>query len=158
MAQKLSKKDIKNLDKVPYEKIRPFLKTGQIVFCSGSYLFFGAIQNWPTACGAMAIIYKDEELGRVVGAGSRALHWHSIDTLIKIPQRLQRQAQALQGADRHHRIFGRTGWKWSPQHHWLWPGWTYPAVRQLEIFRIMMRILFKVGKREKTETTSAVSW
>ncbi|MBK8109605.1 MAG: hypothetical protein IPK46_04300 [Saprospiraceae bacterium] len=67
MADKLSKRDIKNLDKVPYEKIRPFLKTGQIVFCSGSYLFSGAIQKLTNSVWShVAIIYKDEELGRVL--------------------------------------------------------------------------------------------
>ena len=68
MAQKLSKKDIKKTSiRYRTKNQRPFLKTGQIVFCSGSYLFSGAIQKLTNSVWShVAIIYKDEELGRVL--------------------------------------------------------------------------------------------
>ena len=52
---------------IPYEKIRAQLKTGNIFFSSGSNAFSGINlrlnkSNW----SHVAVIYKDEELGRVL--------------------------------------------------------------------------------------------
>ncbi len=50
-----------------YEDIRSFLKTGHIVFCSGSYAFSGIIQKLTKSTWShVAVIYKDEELNRVM--------------------------------------------------------------------------------------------
>lgn len=52
---------------IRYENIRDFLKTGHIVFCSGSYAFSGVIQRLTKSTWShVAIVYKDEELGRVM--------------------------------------------------------------------------------------------
>lgn len=52
---------------MPYDKIRGFLKTGDIFFSSGSYLFSGVIQNLTKSVWShVAVIYKDEELNRVM--------------------------------------------------------------------------------------------
>lgn len=67
MAQAISKKEIKTLPRIPYEKIRDHLQTGDIVFCSGSYVFSGVIQRLTKSVWShVAVIYKDEELERIL--------------------------------------------------------------------------------------------
>jgi hypothetical protein len=67
MADIISKAQLKKLPKVKYETIRDELKTGDLFFGSGSYLFSGIIQRLTKSTWShVAIIYKDEELGRVL--------------------------------------------------------------------------------------------
>jgi hypothetical protein len=67
MATIISKAQLKKLPKVKYETIRDELKTGDLFFGSGSYLFSGIIQRLTKSTWShVAIIYKDEELGRVL--------------------------------------------------------------------------------------------
>lgn len=67
MAAPVTKKQIKELPVIRYEKIRDHLQTGDIFFTSGSYLFSGIIQRLTkSAWSHVAVIYKDEELGRVL--------------------------------------------------------------------------------------------
>jgi hypothetical protein len=67
MAEVVTKKQLKELPIVPYEQIRSELKTGDLFFGSGSYFFSGLIQGLTKSTWShVAIIYKDEELGRVL--------------------------------------------------------------------------------------------
>ena len=67
MAVPITKAELKKLPIMPYEKIRPFLKTGDIFFSSGSYLFSGVIQNLTKSVWShVAVIYRDEELDRIL--------------------------------------------------------------------------------------------
>jgi len=67
MAISLSKKALKTNQVIPYEKIRDSLKTGDMFFASGSYAFSGIIQKLTKSTWShVAVIYKDEELGRVL--------------------------------------------------------------------------------------------
>jgi hypothetical protein len=67
MAEPITKKQIRELPVFPYDKIRDQLKTGHLFFSSGSYTFSGIIQRLTkSAWSHVAIVYKDEELGRVM--------------------------------------------------------------------------------------------
>jgi hypothetical protein len=67
MANSITKKQLKQMPVIPYEKIRDELKTGHIFFSSGSYAFSGVIQRLTKSTWShVAVIYKDEELGRVL--------------------------------------------------------------------------------------------
>lgn len=67
MAQPITKKILKDMPVIRYENIRDFIKTGNIVFCSGSYAFSGVIQRLTRSTWShVAVVYKDEELGRVM--------------------------------------------------------------------------------------------
>jgi hypothetical protein len=67
MAEAITKKQIKELPVIPYEKVREHIKTGHIFFSSGSYAFSGIIQRLTkSAWSHVAIVYKDEELQRVL--------------------------------------------------------------------------------------------
>jgi cell wall-associated NlpC family hydrolase len=66
MAQKLAKKEIKRLPVVPYEHVRDELRSGDLVFCSGSYVFSGLIQRFTGSVWShVGVIYRDDVLGRV---------------------------------------------------------------------------------------------
>lgn len=67
MAGTITKKQLKEMPVIPYEKIRDNLKTGNIFFSSGSYAFSGIIQRLTKSTWShVAVVYKDEELGRVM--------------------------------------------------------------------------------------------
>lgn len=67
MANSITKKALKEMSVIPYEKIRSHLKTGDIFFSSGSYAFSGVIQKLTKSTWShVAVVYKDEQLGRVL--------------------------------------------------------------------------------------------
>lgn len=67
MADIISKNQLKELPIVKYDDIRNELKTGDLFFGSGSYLFSGFIQSLTKSTWShVAVIYKDEALGRVL--------------------------------------------------------------------------------------------
>ena len=152
MAEAISKKQIKGIPVFPYEKIRDQLKTGHIFFSSGSYTFSGIIQRLTkSAWSHVAIVYKDDELGRVlileaepkIGIRliplSKYLHnykgtkrpYKGQVVLAKLNFELEKDKlnKAISfGLDELTR----------PYDNW-------------EIIRIMTRILFRIGKREKNK-------
>lgn len=67
MAEPITKKILKGMPVIRYENVRDFIKTGDIVFCSGSYAFSGIIQRLTKSTWShVAVVYKDEELDRVM--------------------------------------------------------------------------------------------
>jgi hypothetical protein len=66
MATLFTKKQLQDIPRRDYKDIRNELKTGDLVFCSGNYLFSKIIQKFTKSvwshCG---IVYKDETLNRV---------------------------------------------------------------------------------------------
>ena len=66
MATPLEKTEIKRLPVQAYEGLREVLRSGVLVFCSGSYLFSGLIQKFTGSVWShVGILYRDEVLGRV---------------------------------------------------------------------------------------------
>ncbi|MBL8319741.1 MAG: hypothetical protein JNJ42_15105 [Burkholderiaceae bacterium] len=66
MAEPLLKRQIRALPVVPYEALREQLHTGDLVFCSGSYLFSRAIQRLTRSVWShVGIVYRDEALQRL---------------------------------------------------------------------------------------------
>jgi hypothetical protein len=67
MGQPITKDILKQMPVRQYKDIRNELKTGDIFFSSGGYLFSGIIQKLTKSTWShVAVIYKDEELGRVL--------------------------------------------------------------------------------------------
>lgn len=153
MAETVTKQQLKGLPIYPYEKIRENLNTGDIVFCSGSYTFSGIIQRLTKSTWShVAVVYKDEELGRVllleaepyVGIRliplskylkdykdkKRPYKGQIVVTKLNVPVEKEQINKGISfGLDSLAR----------PYDNW-------------EIFRIMLRILFKVSKREKNRS------
>ena len=152
MAEALTKKQIRELPVIPYDKVREHIKTGHIFFSSGSYAFSGIIQRLTkSAWSHVAIVYKDEELQRVlileaepkIGIRlcplSKYIHdykgtkrpYKGQIVLAKLNFELGKEtiAKAISfGLDELTR----------PYDNW-------------EIIRIMTRIFFRIGKREKNK-------
>lgn len=153
MASSVTKKQLKQMPVMPYEKIRDFVKTGDIFFSSGSYVFSGVIQ-WLTKStwSHVAIIYKDEELGRVL-----VLEAEPYVGIRLIP--LSKYLHDYKGKKRPYKgqvVIAKLN---EPlQKERLNKGISFGLDEltrpydNFEIVRIMMRILFHVSKREKNRS------
>lgn len=152
MADDITKKQIKELPVIPYQKIRDQLKTGHIFFSSGSYTFSGIIQRLTkSAWSHVAIVYKDEELNRVM----------ILEAEPKIGIRLipiSKYLKDYKGTNRPYKgqvVFAKLNFELEqeklnkaisfgldeltrPYDNW-------------EIVRIMTRILFRIGKKERNK-------
>ncbi len=152
MAASLTPKQLKHIDTVEYEQIRPLLKTGDIIFCSGNYLFSGIIQRLTKSTWShVAVIYKDEELSRVLvleaepSVGIRLIPLSKYLTNYKSTRRpyrgkifITKLNIELHKEDLNKGISFGLDELTRPYDNW-------------EIFRIMLRILFKIGKRERNK-------
>jgi len=66
MAVDISKREIKALPVQAYDAVRDSLRSGDLVFCSGSYLFSGLIQRFTRSVWShVGIVYCDDTLRRV---------------------------------------------------------------------------------------------
>ena len=152
MAQLFTKKELQQLPVIPYEKIRDYLKTGHIFFSSGSYAFSGVIQRLTKSVWShVAIIYKDEELKRVM-----VLEAEPKIGIRLIP--LSKYIHDYKGTKRPYKgqvVIAQLNFELEkeklnrsisfgldeltrPYDNW-------------EIIRIMLRILFRIGKRERNK-------
>jgi hypothetical protein len=153
MAAPFTPKELKDIPVIRYEKIRDYLKTGDIVFCSGGYLFSGIIQRLTKSTWShVAVIYKDEELGRVL-----MLEAEPFVGIRLIP--LSKYLYDYKGKKRPYKgkiIISKLN---VPiEHEAMNKGISF-GLDELtrpydnwEIFRIMLRILFKAGKRERNRS------
>lgn len=137
---------------IPYEKIRDHLRTGHIFFSSGSYAFSGAIQKLTKSTWShVGIIYKDEELGRVL-----VLEAEPSVGIRLIP--LSNYLKNYKGTKRPYKgQIAIAQLNFPIEKHSLNKGISF-GLDQLtrpydnfEIFRIMVRILFHISKREKNK-------
>jgi cell wall-associated NlpC family hydrolase len=66
MAEALQKREIARLPVRNYDDVRRELRSGDLVFCSGSYLFSGLIQRFTRSVWShVGVVYRDENLQRV---------------------------------------------------------------------------------------------
>ncbi len=150
MAAPMTKAQLKMGITIPYHKIRDELKTGHLIFCSGQYLFSGAIQRLTKSVWShVAIIYKDEELGRVLVLEAEPQIGIRLIPLSKYLQDYKGTRRPYKGIiyiaelevpvakeELNDAISFGLDELTRPYDNW-------------EIIRIMLRILFKKGKREK---------
>jgi hypothetical protein len=150
MAKPITKKELKEMPILPYEKLRPYLKTGDIFFSSGSYAFSGVIQRLTKSTWShVAVIYKDEELNRVL-----VLEAEPYIGIRLIP--LSKYLSDYKGKKRPYKgqiVLSKLNIEVPKQN--LGKGISF-GLDELtrpydnwEIFRIMIRILFNISKREK---------
>ena len=150
MAAPLAKPEIKRLSVQSYEAVREDLRSGDLMFCSGSYLFSGLIQRFTGSVWShVGVIYRDEALKRVfvleseTGVGVRLAP-------------VSKYLRDYHGRNRPYRgqiVIGRVA-----------PGLGADQVRDAvsygmdlltkpydnsEILRIALRILFRIGRRTR---------
>lgn len=153
MAKAIHKSTIKQLEKIPYQDARAQLKTGDIVFCSGNYLFSGIIRKLTKSVWShVAVVYKDEQLGRVLlmeAEPSVGIRLIPLSNYLKNYNGTHRPYKGnlvvckLANTDDTLTInkgisFGLDALT-KPYDNW-------------EIVRIMIRILFKISKRERNRS------
>jgi Permuted papain-like amidase enzyme, YaeF/YiiX, C92 family len=150
MAQKITKKQLKDLSVMPYEKIREYLKTGYLFFSSGSYAFSGIIQQLTKSVWShVAIIYKDEELGRVMILEAEPKIGIRLIPLSKYLHDYKGTKRCYKGQIVIARLnFNLEKEKLNKAISFGLDELTRPYDNR-EIIRIMIRILFRIGKREK---------
>jgi uncharacterized protein YycO len=153
MAEALTKKMMFEDDISKYYNIRNELKTGQLIFCSGGYLFSGMIQNLTKSVWShVAIVYKDEQIGRILILEAEPYVGIRLIPLSKYLTDYKGKRKPYKGqifiADINTEIsqeqmnkaisFGLDELT-RPYDNW-------------EIFRIMLRILFSIGKKERNRS------
>jgi Permuted papain-like amidase enzyme, YaeF/YiiX, C92 family len=153
MAAPLSPVQLTQIPVIQYDKIRDFVKTGDIVFCSGGYLFSKIIQRLTKSTWShVAVVYKDEELGRVLlleaepFVGIRLIPLSKYLRDYKGKKRpykgkifICKMTVAIEKLSFNRGISFGLDELTRPYDNW-------------EIFRIMLRILFKAGKRERNRS------
>lgn len=152
MAQTLSKKDLKELPIYPYEKIRDYLKTGHIFFSSGSYTFSGIIQRLTKSVWShVAIIYKDEELNRVMVLEAEPYVGIRLIPLSKYMRDYKGKKRCYKGQIVIAKLnFEMEKPKLNKAISFGLDELTRPY-DNWEIMRIMTHIIFRIGKREKNK-------
>ena len=153
MATSVTKDQIKQMQVMPYLKIREHLKTGDIVFCSGSYTFSGIIQNLTKSVWShVAVVYKDEELGRVL-----MLEAEPQIGIRLIP--LSTYLHDYKGSKRPYKgeiVIARLYNDLPKEQINKGISFGLDALTRpydnYEIFRIMIRILFRITKRERNRS------
>lgn len=150
MAQAITKQQLKALPKIRYENIREYLKTGYIFFSSGSYTFSGIIQRLTKSVWShVAIIYKDEELGRVLVLEAEPYVGIRLIPLSKYLRDYKGKRKPYKGQI----VIAKLNF--DIEHEQLNKAISF-GLDELtrpydnrEILRIMFRILFKIGKKER---------
>ena len=152
MAVNITKEDLKKLPSIQYERIRPFLKTGDIFFSSGSYLFSGFIQRLTKATWShVAVIYVDEKLGRVLLLEAEPFIGIRLIPLSKYIHDYNVTKRPYKGQ------IVITKLKQEVSEDSLGRGISFGLDElsrpydNYEIIRIMIRILFKITRREKNK-------
>ncbi len=146
----MEKKQLKEMPVIPYEKIRDHVKTGQIFFSSGSYAFSGVIQKLTKSVWShVAVIYKDEELGRVLVLEAEPAVGIRLIPLSKYLNDYKDKRRPYKGQ------IAIANLNIDLEKEKLNRGISFGLDElarpydNFEIVRIMMRILFHISKREK---------
>lgn len=148
MAAPIKKADIKRLPVQPYNGLRDVLRTGDLVFCSGSYLFSGLIQKFTGSVWShVGVIYRDGALDRIfileseTGIGVRLVplskylrDYHGRRRPYRGQVVIGRLEPVLDEADARRAVSFGMDLLTKPYDNW-------------EILRIAMRILFRKGRR-----------
>ncbi|MBN8674118.1 MAG: hypothetical protein J0L56_08290 [Chitinophagales bacterium] len=153
MAHPLTKKQLKELPVMPYEKIRDYLQTGHIFFSSGSYTFSGIIQKLTKSVWShVAIVYKDEQLGRVMVLEAEPYVGIRLIPLSNYLRNYKGKKRPYKGQVAIAKLnFDLEKQKLNKAISFGLDELTRPY-DNWEIIRIMLRILFKTGKREKNKS------
>jgi hypothetical protein len=150
MATPINKREIKRLPVQAYEGLREVLRSGDLVFCSGSYAFSGLIQKFTGSVWShVGIIYRDEHLGRVfileseTGIGVRLVplskylrDYHGRRRPYRGQIVVGRMEPGLEDDQARRAVSFGMDLLTRPYDNW-------------EIIRIALRILFRVGRRTR---------
>jgi Permuted papain-like amidase enzyme, YaeF/YiiX, C92 family len=150
MAQPITKEVLKQMPMKSYKEIRASLKTGDIFFSSGGYLFSGFIQRLTKSTWShVAVIYKDEELGRVLVLEAEPFYGIRLIPLSKYLTDYKGKRKPYKGQIAIARLNIPVPKEKLNQGISFGLDELTRPYDNYEIIRIMIRILFHVTKREK---------
>lgn len=153
MAQALSKQQLKEIPVLPYEKVRDYLETGHLFFSSGSYTFSGAIQRLTKSVWShVAIVYKDERLGRVLVLEAEPYVGIRMIPLSNYLRNYKGKNRPYKGQVVIARLNNKIGEEQLNKAISFGLDQLTRPYDNWEIIRIMMRILFRKGKREHNKS------
>ena len=150
MAAPVDKSAIKALQVEAYDAAREGLRSGDLVFCSGSYFFSGLIQKFTRSVWShVGVVYRDDNLQRIFVLESETVIGVRLAPLSKYLRDYHGRNKPYKG----HIIIGRIDP--APDHEKLKKAISF-GMDELtrpydnwEIFRIAMRILFKRGRKNR---------
>ena len=150
MAEAITKAQIKKLPVIGYEAVRGQLRSGDLVFCSGSYLFSGLIQRFTRSVWShVGIVYKDDHLQRVFVLESETAIGVRLAPVSKYLRDYHGRNRPYRGqivVARIHPEVDAQGIKLAIS--FGMDELTKPY-DNFEILRIAMRILFRIGRRRR---------
>lgn len=137
---------------VPYESLRDTLRTGDLVFCSGTYFFSNAIRWFTKSCWShIGMIYRDDAIDRILILESETFigvrfaplskylrDYHGKDRPYRGRMFIARLTPEVPLASHNKAVSFGMDELTKPYDNW-------------EIFRIAMRILFKIGRRNRDQ-------
>ncbi len=153
---KVFPESLKAIEKLPvrtYSEIRSDLKTGDLVFCSGKYWISGVIRYFSNSLFShVGIIYRDEKMDRVMILEAEIIYgvrfaplskylkdYHGNHRPYKGKMILARLKQHLNEEELKQVISFGMDELTRPYDNW-------------EIVRILMRVLFKKGRKERNRS------
>lgn len=135
---------------VPYSAMRETLRTGDLIFCSGTYFFSNAIR-WVTKSvwSHIGIVYRDDALGRIFILESETFIGVRVAPLSKYLRDYHGRNKPYRG-----RMFiARLDSEITPEQHKTAVSWGLDELTKpydnLEILRVAIRILFKMGRKNR---------
>ena len=150
MAAPVDKSAIKALQVEAYDAAREGLRSGDLVFCSGSYFFSGLIQKFTRSVWShVGVVYRDDNLQRIFVLESETMIGVRLVPMSKYLRDYHGRNRPYKGQI----VIGRVA-----------PDLDASRVRQaisfgmdeltkpydnFEILRIALRILFRVGRRTR---------
>ena len=150
MAIPITKAEISALPVIPYATVRDELRTGDLVFCSGSYVFSGLIQRFTRSVWShVGIVYRDNALGRVFILESETGIGVRLAPISKYLRDYHGRRRPYRGQMVIGRVTPEIGIE--PAHQAVSYGMdllTRPYDNG-EILRIAARILFRMGRRTR---------
>ena len=153
MADPITKKQLEKVQVIKYEYIRDELMTGYIFFSSGSYTFSNLIQKLTKSVWShVAIIYKDVELQRVMVLEAEPSVGIRLIPLSKYLKDYKGTKKPYKGqvvigklsVDLPHEQMNKAISFGLDELTRPYDNW--------EIIRIFLRIIFRIGKREKNRS------
>ncbi len=150
MAKDLTRKEILGYTPVKYEDIRSTLKTGDLVFCSGNYLFSRLIQRFTKSLWShVGMVYYDSAIDRMLILESEKLYGVRFAPLSKYMKDYHGKNKPYKGLIAVARLEPELDLEQLKKGISFGMDELTKPYDDWEILRIAMRILFKRGRRVK---------
>jgi len=150
MAQSITKKALKQIDKVDYLSVRDELKTGDLIFCSGDYHFSKLIQHFTASVWShVGMIYKDENLGRILVLESEKMYGVRLAPLSKYVKDYHGKNKPYKGQVAIAKLEPAPDIQATNNAISFGLDELTKPYDNSEIVRIALRILFQIGKRKR---------